>query len=85
MLIVQRAADGHAAAALSSMAQGVGYTLAAGGPVLVGVLHDATGDWSGAAALFGVAGGAAAVAGALAGRARLVGSGLSPAPAKAAR
>jgi CP family cyanate transporter-like MFS transporter len=74
MLIVQRAADGHVAAALSSMAQGVGYTLAAGGPLLVGVLHDATGDWSGAAMLFAVAGGVAALAGALAGRARLVGA-----------
>lgn len=74
MMIVQRAADGHAAAALSSMAQSVGYTLAAGGPLLVGVLHDATGDWSGAAALFVVAGGTAAVSGALAGRSRLLGS-----------
>ena len=72
MLIVQRAADGHAAAALSSMSQSVGYTLAAGGPLLVGVLHDATGDWSGAAGLFLLAGGAAAVSGALAGRARLL-------------
>ena len=73
MLIVQRAADGHAAAALSSMAQSVGYTMAAGGPLLVGMLHDATGDWSGAAALFIVAGGAAAVSGALAGRSRVLG------------
>jgi cyanate permease len=38
------------------------------------VLHDATGDWSGAAMLFAVAGGVAALAGALAGRARLVGA-----------
>ena len=73
MMILQRAADGHAAAALSSMAQSVGYTMAAGGPLLVGVLHDATGDWSGAAALFLAAGGGAAVSGALAGRSRLVG------------
>jgi len=33
------------AAALSSMAQCVGYLLAAGGPVLIGRLHDATGGW----------------------------------------
>ena len=75
MLIVQRAPDGHAAAALSGMAQSVGYTLAAGGPLLVGVLHDATGDWTGAAALFVLAGGAAALAGMLAGRGGLVGRG----------
>ncbi len=33
-------------AALSTMAQSVGYLLAAAGPFLVGVLHDATGAWS---------------------------------------
>jgi CP family cyanate transporter-like MFS transporter len=71
---VERAPDGHAAAALSSMAQSVGYTMAAGGPLLVGMLHDATGDWSGAAALFLLAGGAASVSGALAGRSRLLGA-----------
>ncbi len=74
MMILQRAADGHAAAALSSMAQSVGYTMAACGPLLVGGLHDATGDWSGAAALFVMAGGGAAVSGALAGRLRLLGA-----------
>src|ERR671921_107074 len=35
---------GHAAA-LSGMAQSVGYLLAAGGPFLFGVLRDATGSW----------------------------------------
>ncbi|KRB80162.1 hypothetical protein ASE01_01295 [Nocardioides sp. Root190] len=33
-------------AALSTMAQSVGYLLAAGGPFLVGTLHHATGGWS---------------------------------------
>lgn len=33
-------------AALSTMAQSVGYLLAAGGPFLVGTLHHATGSWS---------------------------------------
>ncbi len=33
------------AASLSGMAQSVGYLLAAFGPILVGVLHDATGSW----------------------------------------
>lgn len=33
-------------ASMSTMAQSVGYLLAAGGPFLVGVLHDATGSWT---------------------------------------
>lgn len=45
-LFVLRAHDAHHAAALSGMAQSVGYTLAAVGPVLVGALHDATGGWT---------------------------------------
>ncbi|WP_029145001.1 CynX/NimT family MFS transporter [Microbacterium luticocti] len=35
------------AASLSGMAQSVGYLLAAFGPILVGILHDATGSWDG--------------------------------------
>jgi len=41
-----RTRDHHQAAALSGMAQSVGYLVAALGPILVGVLHDATGSWS---------------------------------------
>lgn len=33
-------------AALSGFAQGVGYTVACLGPLLFGVLHDATGGWA---------------------------------------
>jgi len=40
-----RAPDPGHAAALSGMAQSVGYLLAAGGPLLFGVLRDATGSW----------------------------------------
>src|SRR5918992_1733841 len=40
-----RAPDPGHAAALSGMAQSVGYLLAAGGPFLFGVLRDATGAW----------------------------------------
>jgi CP family cyanate transporter-like MFS transporter len=40
-----RAPDSGHAAALSGMAQSVGYLLAAGGPFLFGVLRDATGSW----------------------------------------
>ena len=45
-LFVLRAGDAHDAAALSGMAQSVGYTLAAVGPVAVGALHDLTGGWT---------------------------------------
>jgi CP family cyanate transporter-like MFS transporter len=41
-----RAPDPGHAAALSGMAQSVGYLLAAGGPFLFGVLRDATGAWT---------------------------------------
>ena len=40
-----RASDPTYAAALSGMAQSVGYLLAAAGPFLFGVLRDATGAW----------------------------------------
>ena len=45
-LFTARAADGHTAAALSGFAQGLGYLLAAAGPLLVGFLHSATGSWT---------------------------------------
>jgi MFS transporter, CP family, cyanate transporter len=41
-----RAPDSQHAAALSGMAQSVGYLLAAGGPFLFGVLRDATHAWT---------------------------------------
>lgn len=41
----QRAAQGPEAAALAAMAQTVGYTVAAIGPLLLGTLHSATGGW----------------------------------------
>ena len=40
-----RAADPRSSAALSGMGQSIGYLVAAFGPVLFGVLHDATGGW----------------------------------------
>jgi MFS transporter, CP family, cyanate transporter len=45
-LMVLRAADASHAAELSGMAQSVGYTLAAVGPVAIGALHDLTGGWT---------------------------------------
>jgi MFS transporter, CP family, cyanate transporter len=44
-LIGLRATTAAGTAALSSVGQGSGYLLAAAGPVLIGVLRDATGDW----------------------------------------
>jgi len=41
-----RTRDHRQAAALSGMAQSVGYALAATGPILLGALHDATGSWT---------------------------------------
>ncbi|MFL6126823.1 CynX/NimT family MFS transporter [Actinophytocola sp.] len=52
-----RAADPRSAAALSGMGQSIGYLVAAVGPTLFGVLHDATGGWRvPLAVLAGVAG-----------------------------
>ncbi|TDU22302.1 CP family cyanate transporter-like MFS transporter [Chromohalobacter marismortui] len=45
-LLALRAPDATTAASLSAMAQGIGYTLAALGPLLVGVLHDWSGGWN---------------------------------------
>jgi CP family cyanate transporter-like MFS transporter len=44
--IVLRAPDGPHAAALSGMVQGVGYLLAALGPLVVGAVHDISHDWT---------------------------------------
>jgi MFS transporter, CP family, cyanate transporter len=71
-LIVLRSRDSHVAANLSSMAQGVGYTLASLGPFAVGVVHDWTGNWSSVGWIFGIIGVAAIVAGMGAGRALYV-------------
>ena len=65
-----RANSAHQAAALSGMAQTIGYLLAACGPPLMGKIHDANGDWHIpliAVALISVA---MAIFGALAGRDR---------------
>jgi CP family cyanate transporter-like MFS transporter len=72
-VLVLRAHDAAAARSLSGMAQLVGYSLGASGPVLVGLLYEATGGWTAPLALLlgvCVMMGAAAVA---AGRDRTVG------------
>jgi CP family cyanate transporter-like MFS transporter len=54
------------------MAQGVGYILAAGGPLLTGVIRDRTGGFGATAFLFLALGLAAGAAGWGAGRNRLI-------------
>ncbi|WP_024803241.1 MFS transporter [Nocardia sp. BMG51109] len=44
----ERAADEAQAAALAGMAQGIGYLVAAVGPLLLGLLHSAIGGWTAA-------------------------------------
>ena len=70
-----RASSAHQAAALSGMAQTVGYLLAACGPPLMGKMHDASGSWH--ISLFCVAALALvmAVFGGLAGRDREINAG----------
>ncbi|MFZ6046409.1 CynX/NimT family MFS transporter [Pseudomonas sp. CR3202] len=67
-LIVLRSRDAHVAANLSGMAQGVGYTLAAMGPLMVGVVHDLTHGWSTVGIIFVVVSLAATAFGLGAGR-----------------
>ncbi|WP_296231096.1 CynX/NimT family MFS transporter [Pseudomonas sp. UBA4617] len=68
-LIVLRSKDAHVAANLSSMAQGVGYTLASMGPFAVGLVHDLSGGWAAVGWIFAVLGLGAIVFGLGAGRA----------------
>lgn len=70
--IVLRSADARVAAALSAMAQGVGYTLAAAGPLCVGVLRGVTGGYGAAALLFAGLGAAGAACAYKAGRPRVL-------------
>ncbi|USW96979.1 CynX/NimT family MFS transporter [Pseudomonas proteolytica] len=71
-LIVLRSRDAHVAANLSSMAQGIGYTLASLGPLAVGLVHDWTGGWAATGWIFALLGVGAIIAGLGAGRARYV-------------
>ena len=59
-------------ARVSAMAQSIGYTLCAFGPLLVGLLHDATGSWTAPLVLLLALLAPQVVCGALAGRNRTV-------------
>jgi len=73
-VIVLRSPDSHVAAHLSGMAQGVGYVLAAIGPLLVGLIRGWTGSFQATAFLYVALGLGAAIAGLGAGRALYVGA-----------
>ncbi|QMS55962.1 MFS transporter [Glutamicibacter protophormiae] len=68
-----RTADYHQAAGLSSMAQSLGYVLAALGPVVIGLVKDATGSWTLPLLLLAGVAVAQGVFVALAGRPRTIG------------
>ena len=68
-----RASDAHVTAQLSGMSQGVGYLIAALGPLAVGAVHDATHGWSAPAVLVLVVSAAMLVPGFGAGRTRTIG------------
>jgi len=76
-LFTARAADGHAAAALSGFAQAVGYLVASAGPLLLGLLHSVTGSWTVPGLVLIVLALGQLTCGVLAGRARTIG--LAPA------
>ena len=59
---------------LSATAQSIGYLIAATGPLAVGLLHQATGDWTASLVLLLVAVTGQVAIGIAAGRARLVGA-----------
>jgi CP family cyanate transporter-like MFS transporter len=80
-----RASHAQQAAALSGMAQCVGYLFAATGPALMGALHDALGGWDAALGACAALCVAMAVAGLYAGRAIQIGQYRVHAPAQAAR
>ncbi len=83
-MIMVRTRDGHTAARLSGMMQGVGYGVGSTGTLMVGQLHQATGSFAAAGVLFLVVGSLAAVFGYRAGRNRFVGDPPGP-PANSPR
>ena len=79
-LFTARAADGAAAASLSGFAQSTGYLVATAGPLLIGLLHTATGGWTAPVWVLLVVAVGQLAAGLLAGRPKTISIG-QPAPA----
>ncbi|MFD1197676.1 CynX/NimT family MFS transporter [Brucella gallinifaecis] len=73
MVIVLRSPDSHIAAHLSGMAQCVGYIIASIGPLVVGLIHSATGSFAACGLFFAALGIGAAINGWGAGRAKHIG------------
>jgi MFS transporter, CP family, cyanate transporter len=71
-LFALRTRDGTDAAALSGMAQSIGYGIAAVGPFAIGALHDATGGWEAPVVVFIVDWVLIGVTGLFAGRALVI-------------
>jgi CP family cyanate transporter-like MFS transporter len=71
-LFALRTRDHHQAGALSGMAQFIGYAGAAVGPLLVGLLHDATHAWTASLSLLIFASALVIVFATLAGRDRTI-------------
>lgn len=71
-LLAVRARDAQTAARLSGMAQSLGYTMAAIGPLLMGILHEQFDSWNVAGGVLGLIALGAIVAGLGAGRQRYV-------------
>jgi len=71
-LLALRASDAETANELSGMAQGVGYIIAACGPLAIGMIHQYFNNWSAIGVLIGLIGAGATAAGLGAGRDRWV-------------
>jgi CP family cyanate transporter-like MFS transporter len=82
--MLARAPDAGVAASLSAFAQSVGYLVASAGPLVVGLLHSATGSWNLPLVLLLVLCAAELVTGLLAGRPLQLPS-VTPPPAPEAR
>jgi CP family cyanate transporter-like MFS transporter len=82
--MMARAPDADAAASLSAFSQSVGYLVASAGPLMVGLLHSATGSWNIPVTLLLVLCAAELATGVLAGR-PLVLPAATPPPAPGAR
>ena len=82
--MLARAPDAGVAASLSAFAQSVGYLVASAGPLVVGLLHSATGSWNLPLVLLLVLCAAELVTGLLAGRPLQLPS-VTPPPASEAR
>ena len=71
-LLVLRSPNPQVAAAISGMSQGIGYVIAAVAPLIVGILHEYTGDWNAVAVFMMLLIAGAMWSGLLAGRARFI-------------